>query len=376
MSIRKNEMRKEEYEMTSPSTRILGFDFARAGAILGMIIVNYSTVMNAGTNGPDWLVALTSLFQGRASTIFVILAGIGISLMTKKARSSNNPAFIRQSRSTIWKRALFLFVLGILLYLFSWTGDILHYYGVYMFLGSFLIAVSSRTLLLVLVSILFTSQLLQLTLNYLVGWDPLHPMINYLDFWTMEGFFRNLLFNGYHPVFPWICFFLLGMWLGRQDLLDKDHRKKILICSIIVAITMEVLSAILIKQVGYMLGTDTAGYLFSTNAFPPNIFYFVSGSSTSIIVILLCVYFTERFSINWFTKTMVRTGQLALTHYVSHVFIGFSILQYIGRLENQTLEFAVSYSLAFFVITAVLSFFWKGKYSRGPLEGIMRRCSG
>lgn len=362
--------------MTLPSTRILGFDFARAGAILGMIIVNYTTVMNAGTNGPNWLIALTSLFQGRASTIFVILAGIGISLMTKKARSSNSPTFIRQSRCIILKRALFLFVLGMLLYLFSWTGDILHYYGVYMFFGSFLIAVSSRTLLLTLSGILLTSQLLQFMFNYLTGWDPLHPLINYLDFWTLEGFFRNLLFNGYHPVFPWICFFLLGMWIGRLDLLDKAYRKKILSYSVIVAVAMEVLSFIIIKKVGFVLGTDFAEYLFSTNAFPPNIFYFLSGSSTSIIVILLCVYFTEKFPINWFTKTMVSTGQLALTHYVSHVFIGFSILQYIGRLENQTLGFAVSYSLAFFVLTATISFFWRSKYSRGPLEILMRKCSG
>ncbi|MCR8964921.1 heparan-alpha-glucosaminide N-acetyltransferase domain-containing protein [Brevibacillus halotolerans] len=362
--------------MTLPSTRILGFDFARAWAILGMIIVNYSTVMNAGTNGPDWLVALASLLQGRASTIFVIVAGIGISLMTKKARNSNNPAFIRQNRSIIWKRALFLFLSGILLYLCSWTGDILHYYGVYMFAGSFLIAASSRSLLLSVVGILVTSQLLQLVFHYGIGWDPLQPIIHYVDFWTLEGFFRNLLFNGYHPVFPWVGFFLLGMWLGRQDLANKVCRRKLLICSAIVAIAVEILSSILIQHIGHVIGTDTAEYFFSTTAFPPTIFYFVSGSSTSILVILLSVYFAERCSTNWFTQTMVSTGQLALTHYVGHVFIGFSILQYIGRLENQTLAFAVSYSLAFFVIAAVLSAFWRNKYSRGPLESLMRKCSG
>ena len=40
---------------------------------------------------------------------------------------------------------------------------------------------------------------------------------------------RHIIFNGFHPVFPWCAFLLLGMWLGRQNLTATIVRKKILV---------------------------------------------------------------------------------------------------------------------------------------------------
>lgn len=48
--------------MTKPSTRIIGYDFARALAILGMIIVNYKLALVAGES-PRWLAILTNSFE-------------------------------------------------------------------------------------------------------------------------------------------------------------------------------------------------------------------------------------------------------------------------------------------------------------------------
>lgn len=121
--------------MGKSANRILGFDIARALAILGMVIVNYKISMDAEGNGPDWLVTLTGILEGRASAIFVILAGIGISLSTKKARLKSTSS--KEYRKMIWRRSLFLFVLGILLMLMQWSADILHYYAFYMFIASF-----------------------------------------------------------------------------------------------------------------------------------------------------------------------------------------------------------------------------------------------
>ncbi|MDQ0177823.1 putative membrane protein YeiB [Bacillus chungangensis] len=74
--------------------RIEGLDFARALAMFGMLIVNYTIIMGAGGNGPYWLVWFTELFEGRASAAFVVLAGIGVALMTRKARNGGSPSFI------------------------------------------------------------------------------------------------------------------------------------------------------------------------------------------------------------------------------------------------------------------------------------------
>ncbi|MFW5437591.1 DUF418 domain-containing protein [Paenibacillus apiarius] len=334
--------------MNAPSSRMIGFDMARAFAMLGMMIVNFKTVMNAGENGPDWLIAFASMFEGRASAVFVVLAGVGISLMTRKARTSKDAVRIQDYKRTIRRRSLFLFTAGMLLCFAGWSGDILHYYGLYMLIASFLLMFSNRKLLVGFMVFLFTAQLLQIALNYWQGWNPLLPFMDYLDFWTIEGFLRNLLYNGYHPLFPWFCFFLLGMWLGRQNMMDRAYRNKMLGYSLAAAVVLEIVAFFLIKGSSLAVGLDAAQFLFSTKTYPPNLFYILSSSSTAVAVIVICIYFAEKFAAHWFTVTMVRTGQLTLTHYVSHVFIGIGLLAVLGKLENQTLKSSLFYSCAFF----------------------------
>ncbi|MGQ4669613.1 heparan-alpha-glucosaminide N-acetyltransferase domain-containing protein [Bacillus toyonensis] len=65
------------------------------------------------------------------------------------------------------------------------------------------------------------------------------PFINYVDFWTVNGFLRNLFFNGYHPFFPWFSFFLIGMIIGRLDLHNKRIRDRLLLLGITFTILIE-----------------------------------------------------------------------------------------------------------------------------------------
>lgn len=113
--------------------RIIGFDLARAYGIFGMYIVNFNIVF--GSHKDQTLTGkFLSLFSGNSSTVFVILAGMGIALMTN--RSEYSTAEKVNLRNTILKRALFLFVGGLLLN-FIWPADILHFYGCYMFISAF-----------------------------------------------------------------------------------------------------------------------------------------------------------------------------------------------------------------------------------------------
>ncbi|MFC9541543.1 DUF418 domain-containing protein [Lysinibacillus sp. NPDC056959] len=363
--------------MTEPlqSKRIEGLDFARALAMFGMLIVNFKIIMGAAGRGPDWLLWFTGLFDGRASATFVTLAGIGVTLMTRKARISGELSTIKENRMKLWKRSAFLFILGLLLYVADWTGDILHYYGVYMLIASFLIVASTKIMIILSSLFLITSQALQVTMNYLKGWHPEQPFMEYLDFWTIEGFLRNLLFNGYHPLFPWLCFFLLGMILGRLDLMKKAVRNKMLFISIILLITIEVLSKLLMRLSLSVLDVKSAEFLFQTGPIPPNILYILSNSASSIIVIVASVNIVERFAGQWLIKSLIQTGQLTLTHYVSHVFIGVGILALFNRLENQTLAFSLVFTILFFVASIFFSVLWSKKYKRGPIEWVMRKMT-
>ena len=54
--------------------RIEGFDLARAVALMAMIIVNYTSLMQIGTFSPPWIDRSVDFVFGRAATVFVILA--------------------------------------------------------------------------------------------------------------------------------------------------------------------------------------------------------------------------------------------------------------------------------------------------------------
>jgi uncharacterized protein len=352
--------------------RIEGLDVARSLALFGMFVVNYKVIVGAEGNGSEWIIWFTGLFQGRASAVFVLLAGIGISLMTRKARYGDSDLVIR-NKKVIWKRSAFLFLVGMVLYIVGWTGDILHYYGVFMFIASFFITASNKTIIIICSLFGLMAQIMQVTNNYLKGWNHDKPFIEYTDFWTVEGFFRNLLFNGYHPLFPWICFFLIGMLIGRLELTNKVIVKKMGIIFLILLILSEFISKVLLHSSLRLLDLESASYLFQTGPIPPNLFYLISNTSSAVLVVAISIYVTRKFSGNGFINALVKTGQLTLTHYVSHVFVGIAILILLNRVENQTLEFSLIFSSLFFVGSILFSVIWRKKFKRGPIELIMRK---
>ncbi|PEC20462.1 hypothetical protein COM96_19770 [Bacillus cereus] len=366
---------KEEIQVNTKK-RIIGLDFARALAMFGMLLVNFMVITGAEGNGPPFLITFMSLFEGRASALFVILAGIGISLMTRSSVASNEKIKISNSRKMIWKRSLFLFVLGLLLYVMEWTGDILHYYGVYLFVAALLITVRKKLLLLLSIIILFTAQYLQLTFNTFEGWEGPIPFINYVDFWTINGFLRNLFFNGYHPILPWFSFFLIGMIIGRLDLHNQKIRERLLLFGITITILTELLSKGLTHYFIPYIGNEASIFLFNTGPILPNILYILSATGSAFAILIICLYISEKYENNWFVTSIVQTGQLTLTHYVSHVFIGIGALILLNRMEHQTLLFVLLFATGFFIFSILFSVLWRKKFSRGPIEWIMRKLAG
>ncbi|MFJ7732525.1 DUF418 domain-containing protein [Lysinibacillus sp. NPDC097231] len=224
--------------------------------------------------------------------------------------------------------------------------------------------------------LLMITQTLQVIFNYMAGWDPQHFFLEYLDFWTVEGFLRNLFFNGYHPVLPWICFFFIGLILGRLDLTNDTVRKRLLVAGLSITVLTEFMSKVLMNvTTKSVLDADSAWFLFETGPIPPNIFYIVSNTATALIVIVGSIYIAEKFAEHGLVRAIINTGQLTLTHYVSHVFIGIGILIVFDRLDNQTLAFSLLYACLFFIGSMLFSVRWRRKYRRGPIELMMRKIS-
>ena len=92
------------------NNRIIGFYLARAYAIFGMFLVNFNTVFGSHTNH-NGLSGFLNLLNGNSNSLFVMIAGMGVLLMTNRTNYSIEERKI--IRDVITRRSKFLFVLGV-----------------------------------------------------------------------------------------------------------------------------------------------------------------------------------------------------------------------------------------------------------------------
>jgi uncharacterized protein len=367
-----NEVKGRAISGLHTGVRIEGFDLARALAFLGMVFVNFRVALATEEGSPPWLTWLDTRLDGRAAATFVILAGVGLSLLSRRARESGDAAAMAGVRRTVLRRAAFLFVVG-LLYWSIWPADILHYYGVFLAIGALLLNAPDRLLLgLAATLVALFALLLVLGVDYGAGWD--WPTLTYHGFWTPRGFVRNLVYNGFHPVVPWLAFLLLGMWLGRRDLRDPGVWRRLFLIGLVVAVASETASRLLVAVATPRLGAEDAGAVFGTTPMPPMPLYMLAASGTSVVVIVLCVRIAERFAGAGWLAPLVATGQLALTLYVAHVLIGLGPLEASGH-GRRSVAFSIAWGAAFCVGAVGFSYLWRSRYARGPLEMVMRRLA-
>lgn len=357
------------------SKRIIGLDIARAFAIVGMVIVNFKVTMSAESNGPQWLRTIAAVFDGRAAATFVVLAGIGASLGSRRQRESGGPAEQRAAQWTLAKRGLFLFVIGWAFYPI-WPADILHYYGIYLAIGAIFLFASNQRLLTLAAATVAVSFVFIITFDPFKNWDL--DDYSYQGIATADGFLRNLFVDGFHPVLPWVAFYLFGMWLGRTDLRNPVWRRTLAIRSAIVVAITEAAAWFVLGAKGSDLDDlddESWRWLFSVEPIPPLPLYLVAGAGTAVLVIIGSIWIGDHLSARA-TEPLVSTGQLALTTYVAHVLVGMGILEAMGRLEDQTLGWAVSTGIVFSIAAIIYSWLWRRRFARGPLEALMRRIAG
>ncbi len=360
--------------MAQNNNRIIGYDFARGLAIIGMIFVNFIVVMVAETDA--YLYQLIELLSGKAAALFVVLAGVGLTLMYQSAKQKNDANKLRQVKISLLKRSAFLFVIG-LSYYSIWPADILHYYGLYLPIGILFLSVSRRWLQITSLLIIIAYSVLMLFFNYETGWD--WNNLKYTDFFTINGFFRNLFLNGFHPVLPWIAFLLTGIWIGRLNLNNVKVRKQVTIFSLLVFVVFKSISIFLVSTLSQLSPSEATDieYLLGTTPMPPLFFYMITASSFAVFIISISIYFSDKLSHTLFIKQMVSTGQLALSNYFFHVVIGMlSIELFFGKLEYAfSIEFTIIYAALYSILMIVFSHLWRRKFKQGPLEYLMRRIT-
>ena len=342
--------------------RINGLDFARLLAFAGMVIVNFQVVMTSADVANFGLFNdILVLFEGKAAATFVVLAGIGTTYAYQRDKREN-------FGTSMLKRALFLLVIG-LLNMTIFSADIIHYYAFYFLIGLWLLPLSKRLLLVITAAIILAFPVLVVLFNYDAGWN--WSTLSYLDFWTPLGFARNLMFNGWHPIIPWLAFFSFGVFLAKTDLTCKANAWRLVGVGAIGVIAIPLLSKLLISVMTPIAGTKIATIL-STSPIPPGPLYMLNGICAAILVIGLCLLLPSTVFQNTFIKTLCRTGQMALTLYFAHIVIGMGIIDALGLVSSTTALGAFWAANCFVAASIVFTYVWRTRFRRGPIEELMR----
>lgn len=119
-----------------PQGRIATIDIARGCAVLGILVINVTTIAGPGIASMtpdwhghaglrDWIAFITTwlLFEGKMRAIFATLFGASLALVLD--RDDSPQAVLRQVRRLFW-----LGVFGYLHFLLFWWGDILFTYAI------------------------------------------------------------------------------------------------------------------------------------------------------------------------------------------------------------------------------------------------------
>lgn len=349
--------------------RISGFDLARSLAILGMVLVHFALVAATDHASPAALGLIVRLLDGRAAATFVVLSGIGMTLMTQRIAPHDFIARRNTSR-TLFRRGLFLLALGFL-NLTIWPGDILRVYGVSLMLASRFFDASARTLLGIAVGCVIGFIVLMGLLDFSRNWD--WESMTYHGLWTAEGIVRNLFFDGFRSVFPWTGLVFYGMWLGRLDLTDRRMNNRVLFAALTVVVIVETVSAIALAQLRQAGFDQELVYWLGTESMPTLPLFLLAAGGSATLVIAVCVRITSRSSAA--LTPLIATGRMALTWYVSHIVLGLGTIVALDLVTAVSLPLAFGFGLTFFLFAMIVSTLWKSRFRYGPLEAVMRRIT-
>ncbi len=364
-------------------TRIAGYDLARALALFGLMVPNVSPdVENVTFPLYDVIkLRLHSLMEGGAIPTFLLLGGVGVSLLTQQVRLTNDVCKITDSRKRLIRRAAFLLLVGICCNLI-WQTGFLGFYSIYILIGALLLTVSNRWLWLlacmfVLISIIFTV----LVHGYFDYYEAIRnqDVLRDTNPWTVKGIVFRLYLNGFGSRCSWAVFLLIGMWLGRQDVHRPRARRNMFLGGIAVVLVAECALWVLffgglwLPHSFYPLVLE---WDIETMLIPIRFLYLFAKWGAAIAIIGGSLMLTEKYPEAKWTKPFIATGRLALTLYVVHLAIDMGIAKVLEGLENNAYLFATGSAVIFCICAVIFSHFWRKRFERGPLEWGIRRITG
>jgi uncharacterized membrane protein len=338
---------------TRQQSRITGIDLARLIAIVGMVMVHFGPNPVPETT----LGSIYGLSHGRASILFVFLAGIGATFLSSGASGTGRFS----STAQILSRAAILLPLGL------WLQDldhgvlvILQYYAIYFVFAAALVRLPGA-----------------LVISVALAFFAIGPIVYHLaEFHRPEWFatdastlgdppaqiLRDTLISGSYPLVTWGAPLSFGIWVGRQNLRQSATRVTLML----VGVAAIIASSKMASAVGEF-SLSGATIPIGNGPHSQTHLWLLDATGTAIVVTVLSLELANRLpNLTW---PLVAGGQLALTIYVGHLLL---LHEYSHVLRRGSVNQAFASVGIFITIAIGLCALWRSYFSRGPLEAVFR----
>jgi uncharacterized membrane protein YeiB len=345
--------------------RITGLDLARGLAVIGMIGAHLDLVEDLTLSPSSW----EALVYGRSAVLFAVLAGVSIALLSGGAHPVSGGALVR-ARMRIMVRAAWVFLIGGLLELLG--TPVLVILGVYAVL--FVLALPflrwpPRRLLLLAAALIVVAPPLSLLLSQVaIAADAEEP-------------FAFLMFSGYYPALWWWVFVLVGLAIGRLDLMVARVRGALLVAGAAAAVTGYALgwlsTQLLAGGVAYpepadayerMPGWDERSvgqwdwaWLSGAQPHTGTPFWLLASAGFAVAVIAVCLVAAD--ALPRLTFPVASVGAMALTVYSLHIVV--------LRAFPPDGSFGGFVWLLFVAGAVVFAVAWRLVAGRGPIERVL-----
>jgi uncharacterized protein len=183
------------------------------------------------------------------------------------------------------------------------------------------------------------------------------------------GLFYNTVYNGTHPLLPWLVFFIAGMVLAR--FLPVRTSRRFLLAAIGVALVVY----------GYgfrhLVTSDTPAREVITSTYPftygPTYLAVTLGSTLVAWAVIGVI--AERWRTTLPVQMLAAAGRTTLSLYVAHVLVFNLVVDWLDWVRPTGLDTALVFAGGFWVVAVVAAWAWQHRFGTGPLERIYRAFS-
>ena len=353
--------------------RVPAYDVARAVAVIGMILVNCHSIFLTGENRHAWYIETVSFLYGRPAALFVMLAGVGLVMLSRRAVADGNAFQLAEIRISLVRRSMALFLMG-WVFSFVWNTDILHFYGMYLCIGAILLGVSGGLLWGLSAVILLVSTAIYID----SGGDPgLGMYIS--DAAPLTMVLDDLLAGGPYAASPWLVFLFIGMWIGRCDQnAGTAFWRSMIVVGLVIFLAAETLSVLVVESPLEAIQPDTWDLLASSDSFPVTPLFAVSTAAVNAALIAAFRIGIRNGSTARWVSLFRSMGQLSMTIYIAHILLAMGMERCIAHTgDAAAYRFAAYLTTVSLVILSIgFSHWWLRHNARGPLEQAFRWISG